>query len=133
MKVPSFHTPRFWCRVLSVVLFRIAFTALVAISTTGLYAKQPVPGGNAPDANILKACKSLSFIENKGQITDQFQHPRHDIQFSVAAANGLNIFIGDGAIHYQFCKIIRDSNATGAIETQDFGNYIQLYTKFLMH
>ncbi|MCD6011229.1 MAG: surface protein [Flavipsychrobacter sp.] len=45
---------------------------------------------------------NLSFIENKGQITDQFGNARNDIQFKLAAANGLNIFIGNGAIHYQF-------------------------------
>jgi hypothetical protein len=46
----------------------------------------------------------LSFIENKGQITDQNHKPRPDIDFRLAAAGGLNIFIGDGAIHYQFSK-----------------------------
>ncbi len=48
--------------------------------------------------------QSLAFIENKGQITDQHNKPRHDIQFKIAAAPGLNIFIGEGAIHYQFSK-----------------------------
>ncbi len=44
----------------------------------------------------------LSFVENKGQITDQNNNPRPDVQFKVAAAAGLNVFIGNGAIHYQF-------------------------------
>lgn len=46
----------------------------------------------------------LSFIENKGQITDQDHKPRPDIDFRLAATGGLNIFIGDGAIHHQFSK-----------------------------
>ncbi|MBS1586104.1 MAG: SBBP repeat-containing protein [Bacteroidetes bacterium] len=46
----------------------------------------------------------LSFIENKGQVTDQYYSPRNDIQFKLAATNGLNVFIGNGAIHYQFTK-----------------------------
>jgi hypothetical protein len=57
-------------------------------------------------ASLLKKShvQSLAFIENKGQITDQHNKPRRDIQFKIAAAPGLNIFIGDGAIHYQFSK-----------------------------
>ena len=64
--------------------------------------------GNDP-ATILKketanGGKHLSFIENKGQITDQNYKQRKDIQFSLRAANGLNIFVGNGEIHYQFNK-----------------------------
>ncbi len=50
----------------------------------------------------LNAGKKLSFIENKGQVHDQDNNTRTDIQYSLRAANGLNIFIGNGAIHYQF-------------------------------
>ena len=46
----------------------------------------------------------LSFAENVGQIKDQNNQRRNDIQFRVGATNGLNIFIGNGAIHYQFSK-----------------------------
>ena len=46
----------------------------------------------------------LAFIENKGQVMDQNRQQRPDIQFSIKAAPGLNIFIGNGAIHYQFSK-----------------------------
>ena len=48
----------------------------------------------------------VQFIENKGQVTDQDQNSRSDVQFMVRAANGLNIFVGGGAIHYQFSKSI---------------------------
>src|ERR1043165_1342113 len=50
------------------------------------------------------AQRPLSFIENKGQVTDQFHQQRTDIDLSLHAANGLNIFIGEGAIRYQFGK-----------------------------
>jgi hypothetical protein len=60
---------------------------------------------------------NLFFIENKGQITDQHYNPRNDIQFKLAASGGLNIFIGSGAIHYQFSKF----DDAGA-ETQNAGN-----------
>ncbi len=52
----------------------------------------------------LQQSNSLSFIENKGQVTDQYYKPRTDIQFKLAATAGLNIFISSGAIHYQWSK-----------------------------
>lgn len=51
------------------------------------------------------ATNNLIFVENKGQITDQDYKSRPDIQFKLAAAGGLNVFIGSAAIHYQFSKL----------------------------
>ena len=51
-----------------------------------------------------RAANNLVFIENKGQIMDQDHNARPDIQFRLAASGGLNVFIGSGAIHYQFSK-----------------------------
>ncbi len=48
---------------------------------------------------------SLHFIENKGQVVDQFQQSRNDIQYSLHS-DGLNIFIGCGTIHYQYSKTV---------------------------
>lgn len=45
--------------------------------------------------------QKLFFIENKGQIKDQRSIPRKDVQFSLQG-EGVNIFIGDGQLHYQF-------------------------------
>lgn len=45
---------------------------------------------------------NICFTENKGQVTDQYFAPRSDIGFSIKTGHGLNIFIGSGAIHYQF-------------------------------
>lgn len=45
----------------------------------------------------------LLFIENKGQITDQYHSPRTDIQFK-CGSNDMSVFIGAGAIHYQWYK-----------------------------
>jgi hypothetical protein len=50
------------------------------------------------------------FIENKGQVTDQYYKSRKDIQFKMNGT-GINIFIGNGTIHYQFSKVsARDSS-----------------------
>ncbi|MBX2907245.1 MAG: Ig-like domain-containing protein [Taibaiella sp.] len=48
--------------------------------------------------------RELAFIENVGQVKDQYNKVRGDVQYKLAAAAGLNIFIGSGAIHYQFAK-----------------------------
>lgn len=45
------------------------------------------------------------FIENKGQIKDQHNQFRQDIDFKLPAGN-LSIFIGSGKIHYQWNKPI---------------------------
>jgi hypothetical protein len=47
----------------------------------------------------------LHFIENKGQVHDQYNNPRNDIQFSIGS-KGMTAFIGDGQIHYQFRRVI---------------------------
>ncbi len=59
------------------------------------------PDYSGPVAHAEKPAP-LSFIENKGQLHDQYGKPGNDIQFMVPAAHGLSIFIGSGAIHYQF-------------------------------
>jgi len=72
---------------------KINFLIIFCLSTVLTNGKD-FTGSHAP----------LSFIENKGQVTDQNYNLRPDIQFKVSAAPGLNIFIGNGAIHYQFSK-----------------------------
>jgi hypothetical protein len=57
----------------------------------------------------------LLFIENKGQITDQFNNTRKDIQFKLTTP-GMNIFIGNGQIHYQWSK-------TEAMEPKDLRHW----------
>lgn len=48
--------------------------------------------------------QSLYFIENKGQITDQYFSPRNDIQFALQD-KGMTLFIGNGQLHYQFGRL----------------------------
>lgn len=51
----------------------------------------------------LAGSSGLYFIENKGQVKDQYGKPRGDIQYAVPAA-GITVFIGNGQLHYQFAK-----------------------------
>jgi len=73
-------------------------------SREGVHAdhRQQPSGVKTPDYKI-----PISFIENKGQITDQDHLLRNDIDFHVSAHAGLNIFVGCGKLSYQF------SNSTG--------------------
>lgn len=45
----------------------------------------------------------LYFIENRGQIKDQHSSVRADIQFAMQTP-GMNLFAGNGQLHYQFYK-----------------------------
>jgi len=47
--------------------------------------------------------KPLCFVENKGQLADQDNNLRNDIQYSISTP-GMNLFIGNGQMHYQFKK-----------------------------
>lgn len=62
-------------------------------------------------AKDIQQPKPLSFIENKGQITDQHFKSRKDIDFKLEAP-GLNIFVGKGQIHYQWTRSNPDSTIT---------------------
>jgi hypothetical protein len=95
---------------------------------------------NAKTAENFKANNSsLVFIENKGQIIDQNGKHRKDIDFKLAG-KGLNIFIGDGQIHYQFAKkegeklnsyrldvILVDADKNAELVTEDKQEYYENY------
>jgi len=51
------------------------------------------------------ASQGLYFIENKGQVKDQYGNSRNDVQY-VLQSPGLTVFIGNGQLHYQFSKKI---------------------------
>lgn len=50
----------------------------------------------------LTAGSAAYFIENKGQITDQYNSIRTDIDYRLPATGGLNVFVGSGAMHYMW-------------------------------
>lgn len=93
--------------ILSILLAGLLSCLLSAVEVQGKTVAAAVnPAGSTVSA-LSERQKPLTFIENKGQVVDQNRTIRTDIQFRMGAANGLNIFIGNGAIHYQFCKIDR--------------------------
>lgn len=77
----------------------------------------PLSQVNARSSYSKKA--ALAFIENKGQVTDQYHHPRHDIHYKVAATSELNIFIGAGTLSYQFSQPVQQAGADSVSSTFD--------------
>ena len=60
----------------------------------------------AKDVKTLNAQglqKPLCFVENKGQVKDQDNNPRNDIQYKLSSP-GMNLYVGNGQLHYQFQK-----------------------------
>ncbi len=55
-------------------------------------------------SSILASNPNLTFQENKGQVADQYSHPRHDILFSGQSADLVYHFKQDG-ISYQLLKV----------------------------
>lgn len=57
----------------------------------------------AGDINLTEKYTSNTsfFVENKGQVTDQFGGARNDIDFRLKG-NGITLFVGDGQLHYQW-------------------------------
>ena len=47
--------------------------------------------------------KPLCFIENKGQVVNQDNSPRNDVQYNLSTP-GMNLFVGNAQLHYQFKK-----------------------------
>lgn len=68
------------------------------------------------DSYRTASISSGFFIENKGQIRDQYNNPMNHIDF-VLHSNGLNVFIGAGRIYYQFARAGENSNSAIQLKT----------------
>lgn len=75
-----------------------------------LLAKDARPG-------VAQMHQPLSFIENKGQITDQNKEARNDIQYQLSAP-GMSMYVGNGQLHYQFSRV--EKKSTDAIATNNY-------------
>jgi hypothetical protein len=53
-----------------------------------------------------------SFVQQVGQITDTNLYARTDIDFKVQQAGGLQVFIGQGAMHYQWIEPLHVNDST---------------------
>ncbi len=72
--------------------------ALCCVLSLSLSAK------NAKTASVDRDLrKPICFVENKGQVVDQYSHPRTDIQYKLSTP-GMTLYVGNGQLHYQFRK-----------------------------
>lgn len=94
--------------------------------------------GNDPDnVQTLSGGTPLSFIENKGQITDQYRKQRKDIDFKLNSGN-FTVFVGDGQLHYQWSKVANPETVNQPPQifnhaASEGNTYVEQTTKFDMY
>ncbi len=59
---------------------------------------------------LIDKNSDFSFVENKGQIKDEYNRVRTDIQYKIKTP-GVNVFIGNAQLHYQFNKVSTEDKA----------------------
>src|ERR1043165_9155910 len=64
----------------------------LVINCLAAFGKEQTPHNN-----------SLCFMENKGQVIDQYGNQRNDIDLKVSG-EGISVFIGQGQLHYQWLQ-----------------------------
>lgn len=96
---------------------RLLFSFLLGCTVA---ASQSVQARTINGIALPAAQQQLHFIENKGQITDQAGNHRSDIQFRIAG-KGVNVFIGDGQVHYQWAKKEKESVETYRMDVKLVG------------
>lgn len=70
------------------------------------------------EAHPVKERRSLHFMENKGQVTDQHGRSRRDIDFRIGDQK-VNIFIGNGRLHYQWARPVKPARETDSLIEMD--------------
>lgn len=95
--------------------------------------------GSTPDnvRQLSGNSNELYFLENKGQITDQYRNQRGDIDFKLNAGN-LTIFVGDGQLHYQWSKLANPESVNQPPTifnrpASDGNTYVEQASKFDMY
>ena len=81
----------------------LVLSCLLPLSMMAKDAKQATVGGGLG--------KPVSFIENKGQLRAQDNKACNDIQYKLSTP-GMNLFVGNCQLHYQFRKVEGNSPST---------------------
>lgn len=76
------------------VLYTI-FTLVLPLVSVAVPAQTTMHAGKAT---------AFAFTKNIGQVTDEKGQARNDIDFRLRTGQSMNVFIGDGQVHYQFWK-----------------------------
>ena len=69
------------------------------------------------------------FTKNKGQIKDQYNHKRNDIDVELVTGTGFNIFIGQGQMQYQWNRSTNNPKNPNEISEDDKGEYYVLISR----
>ena len=67
--------------------------------------------------------KPLCFMENKGQVMDQENNPRKDIQYKLSTP-GMSLYVGNGQLYYQFKKI--EGNTPASMQVSGYNMTVSL-------
>jgi len=90
---------------------KCTFSALLCFLTLSLSAKDARPADDTRGFH-----RPLCFVENKGQVVDQKNNPRTDIQYKLATP-GMTLYIGNGQMHYQFRQVKGKPSAQATMNT----------------
>jgi hypothetical protein len=101
-----------------------------AVAIILLLIQGNIANGQQQDHYSRPDNSEIFFIENKGQLKDQYKNPRPDIDF-VLHGKGLNVFISAGRISYQFIKSNTDTDAATKLRKYNDSkfNINQAYTE----
>lgn len=90
----------------------VYLSILLLFVATHLFAQNNLSKFNKKSEEL--SAKVL-FTENKGQVSDQFYQPRHDILFS-GTTNGLQFFLRNDGVSYQQVRIDSWKEESGLVE-----------------
>ncbi len=79
-----------------------AIITAMMLSALTLQAREGEPSKQAAQ-RYRTAATQAQFIENKGQITDQYGAVRKDIDYKLCGGD-VTLFVGDGQLHYQWLQ-----------------------------
>ncbi len=79
-----------------------AIITAIMLSALTLQAREGEPSKQAAQ-RYRTAATQAQFIENKGQITDQYGAVRKDIDYKLSGGD-VTLFVGDGQLHYQWLQ-----------------------------
>jgi hypothetical protein len=85
----------------------LAFSCFLSLSSMAKEVKE---------MNSQGLRKPLCFVENKGQVLDDNNDPRADIQYKLTAP-GISMYVGNGQLHYQFKKMEGNAASLTKIST----------------
>lgn len=87
----------------------------------------PLVSVAAPAQTAMHAGKAtvFAFTKNIGQVTDEKMQARNDIDFRLRTGQSMNVFVGNGQLHYQFWKAndVPNANSLKPADAKGYTGY----------